>query len=64
MISNLPDFKMEGQRSKLIKIIIVITCITAAVMELIDMSIVNVALTNISGTLGATFEDASWVVTA
>jgi len=55
---------MEGERNKFIKIIIVITCITAAIMELIDTSIVNVALTNISGTLGATLEDASWVVTA
>lgn len=50
--------------SKYIKIVIVITTITAAVMELIDTSIVNVALNNISGTLGATLEDASWVVTA
>ena len=33
-------------------------------MELIDTSIVNVALTNISGNLGATIEDASWVITA
>ena len=55
---------MEGERNKFIKIIIAITCITAAIMELIDISIVNVALTNISGTLGATLEDTSWVVTA
>lgn len=33
-------------------------------MELIDTSIVNVALTTISGNLGATIEDASWVITA
>lgn len=46
------------------KIIIVLTCISAAIMELIDTSIVNVALTNISGNLGATIEDASWVITA
>lgn len=46
------------------KIIIVFTCISAAIMELIDTSIVNVALTNISGNLGATIEDASWVITA
>lgn len=51
-------------KSKFIRIIIVITTITAAIMELIDTSIVNVALNNISGTLGATLEDASWVVTA
>ncbi len=46
------------------KIIIVFTTISAAIMELIDTSIVNVALTNISGNLGATIEDASWVITA
>ncbi|MBP6731595.1 MAG: DHA2 family efflux MFS transporter permease subunit [Chitinophagales bacterium] len=46
------------------KIIIVLTTISAAIMELIDTSIVNVALTNISGNLGATIEDASWVITA
>ncbi|MBB6499345.1 DHA2 family efflux MFS transporter permease subunit [Pedobacter cryoconitis] len=55
---------MSDNTNKLIKIIIVITTISAAIMELIDTSIVNVALSNISGTLGATLEDASWVVTA
>jgi DHA2 family multidrug resistance protein len=43
---------------------IVFTTISAAIMELIDTSIVNVALSQISGNLGATIEDASWVVTA
>ena len=42
--------------------IIVITTISAAIMELIDVSIVNVALSDISGNLGATIEDAAWVV--
>jgi DHA2 family multidrug resistance protein len=46
------------------KIIIVFTTISAAIMELIDTSIVNVALTHIAGNLGATIEDASWVITA
>src|SRR6185436_9099225 len=44
--------------------IIVVTVISAAIMELIDISIVNVALSDISGNLGATIEDASWVITA
>ncbi len=44
--------------------VIVITAVTAAVMELIDTSIVNVGLTDIAGSLGATIEDASWVVTS
>ncbi|NOT73357.1 MAG: DHA2 family efflux MFS transporter permease subunit [Cyclobacteriaceae bacterium] len=46
------------------KAIIVITVITAAIMELIDTSIINVALAQISGNLGATIEDTSWVITA
>ncbi len=33
-------------------------------MELIDTSIVNVALNYMSGNLGATLEDVSWVITA
>src|SRR6478736_6855866 len=44
--------------------IIVVTTISAAIMELIDISIVNVALNDISGNLGATIEDTAWVVTA
>jgi DHA2 family multidrug resistance protein len=44
--------------------IIVITTVTAAVMELIDTSIVNVALTDMSGSLGVSIEDISWVITA
>ena len=44
--------------------IVVITAITAAIIELIDISIVNVGLTDIAGNLGVTIEDVSWVVTA
>jgi MFS transporter, DHA2 family, multidrug resistance protein len=43
--------------------IITITVITAALLELIDTTIVNVALPNIMGNLGATLEDANWIVT-
>jgi len=46
------------------RVIIVVTTISAAIMELIDTSIVNVALADISGNLGATIEDTSWVITA
>ncbi len=46
------------------KWIIVITAISAAIIELIDTSIVNVGLTDIAGNLGVTVEDVSWVVTA
>jgi len=44
--------------------IIVITTVTAAIMELIDTSIVNVALNDMSGSLGVNIEDISWVITA
>jgi DHA2 family multidrug resistance protein len=40
------------------------TVIAAAVMELIDTSIVNVALSHMSGNLGATLADTSWVITS
>lgn len=33
-------------------------------MELIDISIVNVSLSHMSGNLGSTLEDTSWVITA
>ena len=46
------------------KIIITFTVIAAAVIELIDTSIVNVALNDMSGNLGATLEDVAWVVTS
>ncbi|MEO8149522.1 MAG: DHA2 family efflux MFS transporter permease subunit [Bacteroidia bacterium] len=46
------------------KWIVVITVVSAAVMELLDTSIVNVALNQMSGNLGASIEDISWVITA
>jgi DHA2 family multidrug resistance protein len=46
------------------KLIITVTVISAAIIELIDTSIVNVALNDMSGNLGATLEDVAWVVTS
>src|ERR1700761_5762418 len=46
------------------KQLLVITVLLAAVMELIDISIVNVALSHMSGNLGSTVEDTSWVITS
>lgn len=46
------------------KFIIVLTTVTAAVMELVDTSIVNVALNDMAGSLGVSIEDISWVITA
>src|SRR5882724_5861675 len=44
--------------------VLMIAVIAAATMELIDTSIVNVALSHMSGNLGATLEDTSWVITS
>jgi DHA2 family multidrug resistance protein len=46
------------------RFIIVLTTVSAAVMELVDTSIVNVALSQMSGSLGVTIEDIAWVITS
>jgi DHA2 family multidrug resistance protein len=46
------------------KLIITFTVIAATIIELIDTSIVNVALSDMSGNLGATLEDVAWVITS
>jgi DHA2 family multidrug resistance protein len=50
--------------NKTARLVLLMTVITAAMMELIDISIVNVALAHMSGNLGATLEDTSWVITS
>jgi len=46
------------------QIIVAITTVSAAIMQLIDSSIVNVALNQMAGNLGASIDDISWVVTS
>ncbi len=46
------------------KWIITVTVILASVIELVDTSIVNVALPQMMGNLGATLDEVAWVVTA
>ncbi|HXB12399.1 MAG TPA: DHA2 family efflux MFS transporter permease subunit [Bacteroidia bacterium] len=46
------------------KWIITITVIIASLLELIDVTIVNVSLPQIMGNLGATLDDVGWVVTS
>ncbi|MES2386641.1 MAG: DHA2 family efflux MFS transporter permease subunit [Bacteroidota bacterium] len=46
------------------KWIITITVICCALLELIDTSVVNVALTQLMGNLGATLSEVSWVIAA
>ena len=43
---------------------IILTTVTAAIMELLDTTIVNVALNQMAGSLGATIEDIAWVITS
>lgn len=45
------------------KWVITITVITAALLELIDTTIVNVSIPQIQGNLGATLEDVAWLST-
>src|SRR5216110_669821 len=46
-----------------VQYIIIITSVLASLLEIIDTSIVNVAIPTMMGNLGATLEDISWVVT-
>jgi len=44
--------------------LIAISVMLATVMEVLDTSVANVALTHISGNLSATTEEATWVLTS
>lgn len=46
------------------RIIITITAIICALLEIVDSTIVNVALNDMRGNLGATMSEVGWVVTA
>ena len=46
------------------RIIITITAVLCALLEIVDTTIVNVALNNMRGSLGATLTDVAWVITA
>jgi DHA2 family multidrug resistance protein len=59
---------MEGQDSLVEygyrRVIITITAIMCALLEIVDTTIVNVALNDMKGSLGATLTDVAWVITA
>src|SRR6478609_567924 len=60
---------MELQQNSLVeygsrRVIITITAVFCALLEIIDTTIVNVALSNMRGSLGATLSEVSWVITA
>jgi DHA2 family multidrug resistance protein len=46
------------------RVIITITAVLCALLEIVDTTIVNVALNDMRGTLGATLTDVAWVITA
>lgn len=46
------------------RVIITITAIFCALLEIVDTTIVNVAMKDIQGTVGATLNEAAWVITA
>jgi DHA2 family multidrug resistance protein len=53
-----PEFKLSRAA-----ILVIATAVLASLLEIIDSSIVNVAIPSMMGNLGATLEDISWVVT-
>lgn len=46
------------------RIIITITVVVCALLEIVDSTIVNVALNDMKGNLGATLSEVGWVITA
>ena len=45
-------------------VIITLTCIVCALLEIVDTTIVNVALNDMRGNLGGTLSEMGWVITA
>lgn len=61
MVNNDPDELVEyGFR----RVIITVIAILCSLLEIVDTTIVNVALNNMRGSLGATLTDVAWVITA
>lgn len=46
------------------RVIITVTAILCALLEIVDTTIVNVALNDMKGNMGATLNEISWVITA
>src|SRR5678815_4568569 len=46
------------------RVIVTITAIFCALLEIVDTTIVNVAITDMRGNLGATLTEVGWVITA
>lgn len=56
--------RQVDERGEIVRWMMLIGVSVAALMEVIDSSITNVALPHIQGNLGATTSEAAWVVTA
>ena len=61
--AKLPAINSAGYVQGPLKWAIALTASLGAILEVIDTSIVNVALTDIQATLGATISEVGWVVT-
>src|SRR5471032_598217 len=61
---NLSGLALRAAEQGWLKWAIVITAAFAAILEVIDVSIVNVALPYMQGNLGATFSEIGWVSTS
>jgi len=60
MVQDQNDLVEYGFR----RVIITITAILCALLEIVDTTIVNVALNDMRGSLGASLTDIAWVITA
>ena len=56
--------RQVDERGEIVRWMLLIGVAVSALMEVIDMSITNVALPHIQGNLNATSSEAAWVVTA
>ena len=60
---------MQDQQSSLVeygarRVIVTLTAIMCALLEIVDSTIVNVALNEMKGNMGATLSEVGWVITA
>jgi len=62
-MSSVSNYAERISKSPWLKWIIAITVSFAAILEVVDSSIVNVALPNMQGNLGATLSEVGWVIT-
>jgi DHA2 family multidrug resistance protein len=61
--SEKPEQPLYATITPALRALIVVTVMAATIMEFLDTSIVNVAMPNMMGNLGATLDDIGWVST-